>query len=119
MIMNYDYTLAALATAVLMLGVVTILELRTVVKLRRTVTRDLERVFEQLDLLRFESNAILDNQKRPVRLASAPAPIVAAALNHGAVAVPSPSVVPFNGGQGRLAAGEARVLVALQNRKER
>ena len=118
MIMNYDYTLAALATAVLMLGVVTILELRTVVKLRRSVTRDLERVFEQLDLLRFESNAILDNQKRPVRLASTPAPIVTAALNRGSVA-PSPSVVPFNGGQGRLAAGEARVLAALQGRKER
>jgi hypothetical protein len=56
----HDVSQAALAAAVIVLGVVILLELRSVVKLRSSVDRSLARVFEQLDLLRFESQQLLE-----------------------------------------------------------
>lgn len=114
--MSYDYNLVALAGAVLILGLVVVLELRSVVQLRRTVEKDLGRVFEQLDQLCFESQQLVEGQQRQVRrVANSPAPVVAAALAPAAQA----SVLPFTPAPGRLAAGEARVLAALQNAKGR
>jgi uncharacterized protein YoxC len=59
----HDISVSALAAAVLSLGVVIMLELRSVLKLRQVVDGNLARVFEQLDLLRFESQQLLEGQQ--------------------------------------------------------
>ncbi|MGH8257287.1 MAG: hypothetical protein ACRET0_13870, partial [Steroidobacteraceae bacterium] len=48
----HDIGVSTLAAAVATLGVVILLELRSVLKLRQVVDGNLARVFEQLDLLR-------------------------------------------------------------------
>lgn len=59
----HDISLSALAAATGMLGIVILLELRSVVRLRQVVDGSLARVFEQLDLLRFESQQLLEEQQ--------------------------------------------------------
>lgn len=54
----HDVGLSALAAAIIMLGVVILLELRSVARMRQVMDRSLERVFEQLDLLRFETQQL-------------------------------------------------------------
>jgi hypothetical protein len=70
-----DASLSALAAAVVLLGVVILLELRTVVRLRQGMDRSLARVFEQLDLLRFESRQLLEERQSHQDLAAAAAAI--------------------------------------------
>ena len=55
----HDVSQAALAGAVLTLGLVILLELRSIKRLRRLVDGHLSRVFEQLDLLRYENQQLL------------------------------------------------------------
>ncbi|MGH8207954.1 MAG: hypothetical protein ACRETK_14355, partial [Steroidobacteraceae bacterium] len=59
----HDIGVSALAAAVATLGVVILLELRSVLKLRQVVDGNLARVFEQLDLLRFESQQLIEGQQ--------------------------------------------------------
>ena len=58
----HDASQAALAAAVMTLGLVMLLELRSIARLRRAVDCNLARVFEQLDLLRFENQQLLEAQ---------------------------------------------------------
>src|SRR5665213_4265181 len=78
----HDVSQSALAAAVLTLGVVILLELRSVLRLRHAVDSNLARVFEQLDLLRFENQQLMESQAQlqtglqaaPVRAAVQPSP---------------------------------------------
>ena len=58
----HDASVTALAAAVVTLGVVIMLELRSVLRLRHVLDQQLSRVFEQLDLLRFETHQLLEGQ---------------------------------------------------------
>jgi hypothetical protein len=68
-LLTHDWTQLALASSVMTLGVVVALEVRAFARLRQEVTRDLARIFEQLDLVRFETQQV---REAPVRPASAP-----------------------------------------------
>ena len=59
---SYDWSEAALAAAILALALVLVLELRSTQRLRRLVGRDLARIFEQLDLVRFENQQLLEQR---------------------------------------------------------
>jgi Protein of unknown function (DUF2802) len=67
-LMTHDWTQFALASSVMTLGLVVALEVRAFTRLRHEVTRDLARIFEQLDLVRFETQQL---RELPVRPASA------------------------------------------------
>ncbi len=58
----HDVSQTALAAAVLTLGLVILLELRSFTRLRRSVDINLGRVFEQLEMLRAESRNMLEAQ---------------------------------------------------------
>jgi hypothetical protein len=70
----HDVSQTALAAAVLTLGLVILLEIRSFTRLRRMVDINLARVFEQLELLRAESRQVLEAQAAP-RLAPVVAPV--------------------------------------------
>jgi hypothetical protein len=59
----HDASVSALAAAVITLGVVLMMELRSVMRLRQVMDNHLARVFEQLDLLRFETQQLLEGQQ--------------------------------------------------------
>ncbi len=59
----HDASVSALAAAVVTLGVVLMMELRSVMRLRHVMDNNLSRVFEQLDLLRFETRQLLEGQQ--------------------------------------------------------
>lgn len=59
----HDICVSALAAAVITLGVVLLMELRCVLRMRQIVDNQLGRVFEQLDLLRFETQQLLEGQQ--------------------------------------------------------
>ncbi len=120
----HDVSQAALAGAVLTLGLVILLELRSIKRLRRLVDGHLARVFEQLDLLRYENQQLLETRtpgasntgtargaERRSRSIS-----VASRNTTDTLAVPTPArptpareVSPT----APLAAGEARLLASL------
>jgi len=79
----HDASVTALAAAVVTLGVVIMLELRSVLRLRHVLDQQLSRVFEQLDLLRFETHQLLEGQQSmPPQASSAmPSPSTAPALS--------------------------------------
>src|ERR1700691_4100093 len=79
----HDVSQTALAAAVLTLGLVILLELRSFNRLRRSVDINLGRVFEQLEMLRAESRKMLDSQ------AVAQAQAEAAALRAAPVVAPA------------------------------
>jgi hypothetical protein len=107
----HDISQTALAGAVLSLALVIMLELRSIVRLRRLVDGHLARVFEQLDLLRYENQQLLEARSPspppafPVRQASADA-----SAPPPATPPKPPYEVPV---RGPLAAGEARLLASL------
>ncbi len=96
----HDISLSALAVAIILLGAVILLELRSVVRLRQVTDRSLARVFEQLDLLRFESQQLLEQRQlweqrqapvaRPQMHAAAPAAPVSTAPPVAPVLAASP-----------------------------
>lgn len=111
----HDISVGALALAVIMLGVVLLMELRAVLRLRSVVDGQLGRVFEQLDLLRFETQQLLEGQQAlqaPGPAANAirapaqrPAPGTEAAALALPVLVPSvqpPAVLVRTSGEARL-----------------
>jgi hypothetical protein len=71
----HDVSVTALAAAVLILGLVMLLEIHCFSRLRRMVDINLSRVFEQLELLRAESRQMLEAQAQAVlRVAPVAAP---------------------------------------------
>ena len=71
----HDVSVTALAAAVLILGLVILLEIHCFSRLRRMVDINLSRVFEQLELLRAESRQMLEAQAQAVlRVAPVVAP---------------------------------------------
>jgi hypothetical protein len=65
MVLVREISQSALAIAVLTLGVVMLLELRSIARLRKNVERDMARVFEQLESLRLGNQQIIDVQSAP------------------------------------------------------
>ena len=71
----HEVSQTALAAAVLTLGLVILLEIRSFARLRRMMDINLSRVFEQLELLRGESRQLLEAQAQAaLRAAAAVAP---------------------------------------------
>jgi hypothetical protein len=60
----HDVSQTALAAAVLTLGLVILLELRSFARLKRSVDINLGRVFEQLEMLRAESRQMIEAQSQ-------------------------------------------------------
>jgi hypothetical protein len=118
---SYDWSEAALAAAILALALVLVLELRSTQRLRRLVGQDLARIFEQLDLVRFENQQLLE--QRPAEAVRPPpvVPVVTPLPERGrsdygvaarlAAAGAGAEEISARAG---LATGEARVLAALQ-----
>jgi len=111
----HEISQSALAGAVLLLGLVILLELRAIARLRSAMEMQLGRVFEQLDLLRFENQQLLEAQEErtgtgspSVRKPSASSTTTAAAT----MMTPKPSAEPA-GERTALATGEARLLASL------
>jgi hypothetical protein len=132
----HDLSESALAAAVLALGLVMLLELRSLGRLRNTVARDLSRVFEQLDLLRFDSQQLIEVQTAPASTSSPsptppqsaaavrarPAPIAtdnAADLARISRLAAEGVAVKEIADRCSLPAGEARLLLALQSAQAR
>jgi hypothetical protein len=121
----HEISQSALAAAVLTLGVVILLELHSISRLRRSVDANLQRVFEQLDLLRFESQqheempvpsaraksteTIAGVRRLPAVMPTLPAAQVAGSLTR----TPDASSVSDGSGGRGLGAGEARLLASL------
>lgn len=101
----HEISQSALAAAVVILGLVILLELRSIARLRSLVDGHLTRVFEQLDLLRLGSQQLVETDEpagtTAKRITSIAAP--ASAPASAAPAYPQPP----------LGAGEARLLAAL------
>jgi hypothetical protein len=128
----HEISQSALAAAVLTLGLVILLELRSIARLRRSVDKHLQRVFEQLDLLRFESQQQsqplapapaprvrppeppIADARRPVAAMPTPTPTLPAAR---AAAAPRPPSAASSAdelvGRHGLGAGEAKLLATL------
>jgi hypothetical protein len=124
----HEISQSALAAAVLTLGLVILLELRSIRLLRRSMDSHLGRVFEQLDLLRFEHPPIEAGSQSPPRaqssrpvLAAVPAaanpnppPALTGNAYAAAAALASTGMKPEEIAQRcGLAAGEARLLASL------
>jgi len=139
-ILAHDWTHVALAGAVLVLGLVIALEVRSLTRLRHDVTRDFARIFEQLDLVRFETQQLRESQlPRPAVAAAIPLRAVERAAQRapgergilqGAPAVrdsySDAARMAAEGAEAReiaekcgLAGGEARILVGLQAARAR
>ena len=105
----HEISQSALAAAVVALGLVILLELRSIKLLRRSMDSNLGRVFEQLDLMRFEHP--------PPAPAAASAPTTDTATGNAytaAAALASSGMQPEEIAQRcGLAAGEARLLASL------
>ncbi|HEX4024312.1 MAG TPA: hypothetical protein VHX52_06350 [Steroidobacteraceae bacterium] len=87
----HDISLSALAAAVVTLGLVILLELRSVMRLRQAVESNLARVFEQLDLLRFESQQLIEGQQLIEAHTQA-----GAAANRLFATAPAPTPIPVS-----------------------
>jgi hypothetical protein len=121
---SYDWSEAALAAAILApaLVLVLVLELRSTQRFRRQVGQDLARIFEQLDLVRFENQQLLEQRPAEATRPPTAVPVVVPAPDRGAsdygiaarlaAAGAGPKEISARAG---LATGEARVLAALQS----
>jgi hypothetical protein len=120
----HDASQTALAAAVTTLGLVILLELRSIARLRRALDCNLARVFEQLDLLRFEIQQLIEAQTYggAVRLTRTTSSSLSAASTHPGAANPTTAVTDAATGAdsgaatrspAALPAGEARLLATL------
>jgi hypothetical protein len=91
MMLLHDVSQTALAAAVLTLGLVMLLELRSFNRLRRSVDINLGRVFEQLEMLRAESRTMLEAQAQAQAAAAAlPAMVPSARILERPLTAPAP-----------------------------
>jgi hypothetical protein len=108
----HEISQSALAAAVLILGLVIVLELRSIARLRRTVDTQLQRVFEQLDLLRLEGQ-----QAQPLEpaqsLRTPSAMPTLPAVRTAVTAAPASKQADELSARQSLGAGEARLLASL------
>jgi hypothetical protein len=121
---SYDWSEAALAAAILApaLVLVLVLELRSTQRFRRQVGQDLARIFEQLDLVRFENQQLLEQRPAEATRPPTAVPAVVPAPDRGAsdygiaarLAAAGAGAEEISARAG-LATGEARVLAALQS----
>jgi hypothetical protein len=106
----HELSLTALAAAVVMLGCVILLELRALASLRRNVDAHLTRVFEQLDLIRFDHVQLLEahteHSAERVRVPQANAAV-------GTSQAPTTGSTHASPPPAAIAAGEARLLATL------
>jgi len=117
----HEISQSALAAAVVILGVVIMLELRSIKLLKRAMDVHLGRVFEQLDLLRFEKQPIevksTEGNSPPGALpltAATSSSSTAGNAYAAAAALASTGMLPEEiARRCGLAAGEARLLVSL------
>jgi hypothetical protein len=116
----HEISLGALAAAVLAMGLVMLLELRSIARLRRAVDGNLQRVFEQLDLLRFESQQLIEGQALAAHAGHSPQAAAAGGRAAGAETAGGGAAAPAVAGGSTLAearpalgAGEARLLASL------
>jgi hypothetical protein len=141
--MRHDWTQIALASSVLALGLVVALEVRALARLRHEVIRDLARIFEQLDLVRFETQQLRESALRPLSAALTALPplerTAQRAPGERGILSAAPPLAPVardsysdaarmaaDGAQAHeiamkcgLASGEARILVGLQAARSR
>ncbi|MFI4866670.1 MAG: hypothetical protein ACHQDB_06145 [Steroidobacterales bacterium] len=89
----HDVSQTALAAAVLTLGLVILLELRSFTRLRRSVDINLGRVFEQLEMLRAESRTMLEAQAQAAA-AVLPAMVPSARIVERPLTAPAPIEPP-------------------------
>lgn len=116
----HELSITALAAAVVTLGVVMLLELRALAALRRDVDSHLARVFEQLDLIRFDHVQLLEAHARHSAGISVAAPLAAraeAGTPRGSTSVNNSN--PAAATTAALAAGEARLLASLAEARAR
>jgi len=116
----HEFSIAALAAAVVTLGCVMLLELRALAVLRRNVDTHLGRMFEQLDLIRFDHVQLLEAYGRHAANAAAAGSMsakaqAADAANPTLTSVPSSAALTPNA----IAAGEARLLASLAEARAR
>jgi len=116
----HEISQSALAAAIVILGVVILLELRSIKLLKRAMDVHLGRVFEQLDLLRFEKQPIEVKTGDDAPRASVPAQPAAASSPTAANAYAAAAALASTGMTAEeiarrcgLAAGEARLLASL------
>ena len=121
----HELSLTALAAAVITLGLVMLLELRSLARLRRSVDASLARVFEQLDLLRSDQAQLFESQA-PQRVPTPAPPTVRPA--NPAVIAPNRNALARVADELRaasalasapLAAGEARLMASLAQERAR
>ncbi|MFO1401139.1 MAG: hypothetical protein U1F06_06450 [Steroidobacteraceae bacterium] len=124
---SYDWSEAALAAAIVALALVLVLELRSTQRLRRVVGLELGRIFEQLDLVRFENQQLLEQRVGEAPAGAPPIPVACvpaagrAAADYGvaaqlAAAGADAAEIASRAG---LGSGEARMLAALQSARSR
>jgi len=117
----HEISQSALAAAVVTLGLVILLELRSIKLLRRSMDAHLGRVFEQLDLMRFDKQPDGMNTGESLQmrsLAPVTASVTASPVGNNsyaaAAALASTGMQPEEIAQRcGLAAGEARLLASL------
>jgi hypothetical protein len=116
----HEISQSALAAAIVILGVVILLELRSIKLLKRAMEAHLGRVFEQLDLLRFEKQPIevestaSNSPSATLPLTAATSPSTAGNAYAAAAALAATGMPPEEiARRCGLAAGEARLLVSL------
>src|SRR5579862_898630 len=107
----HELSQSALAAAVAILGVVILLELASISRLRRAMDSRLQRVIEQLDLLRSENQRLMEAFERAPasdsRAVALTGPVQSAAL------APAPTLAVPDYAPPPLGSGEARLLAAL------
>jgi len=118
----HEISQSALAAAIVALGLVIVLELRSIKLLRRSMDSHLDRVFEQLDILRLDRQPIEagGTQDEPPRATLAtttavnPPAAIAGNAYTAAAALASTGMQPEEIAQRcGLAAGEAKLLASL------
>jgi hypothetical protein len=115
-----DVSIAALAAAVVTLGCVMLLELRALSALRGSMDAHLARVFEQLDLIRFDHVQLLESHAR-IAAAIAAAPPAGAQAERPITLTSSPKAASTSAALAApaIAAGEARLLASLAEARAR
>jgi hypothetical protein len=118
----HEFSIAALAAAVVTLGCVMLLELRALAALRRNVDAHLARVFEQLDLIRFDHVQLLEAHARIAGGMAVATPTPKAAQTERAVTGVSSPISTMGSvalTPPAIAAGEARLLASLAEARAR
>jgi hypothetical protein len=115
-----DYTQAALCAAALIAAIALLSQWRAFRRMREVVQRDLERIFEQVDLLRLDNQQELITDRAPTSQPVRP-PAVDASLGYAAAlelasAGASEAEIMTRCG---LSAPEARILVAMRGMQGR